>query len=70
MYSEFKKYPQQQRNANYNTGHYKEKHVITSPQGVHVCVRNGEAVQNMFGNSLLQTVPDGFRLKKTSFFRR
>jgi len=32
MYSEFKKYPQQQRNANYNTGHYKEKHVITSPQ--------------------------------------
>jgi hypothetical protein len=39
----------------------RKEHVITSPQGGHVGVRNGQTVLNLCGKSLLQTVPDGLR---------
>ena len=42
MYGEFKEHLQHQLNAIRDNGLYKEERVITSPQGNHVSVRNGQ----------------------------
>ena len=53
MYGEFKKHLVRQLNAIRDDGLYKEERVITSPQGSHVGVRNGESVLNMCANNYL-----------------
>ena len=53
MYGDFKKHLAEQLSAIRNDGLYKEERVITTPQGSHVGVGDGEAVLNLCANNYL-----------------